>query len=335
MAHQTNRRCPCGLQCAIRLAIALGLSLVHCADIQAEEETQKPAINVPAPTLGGKQFWSDVELFHDWRIQKNSVTAHYRLLDRHDFRHAWGTLPACRLKLEEIKRNKQLPPMRGEAVIVMHGMLRTRASAHGFAEFLKSKGGYTVFCVGYPTTQADIGEHAKCLASIIEHLDGIEKINLVAYSLGNLVIRHYLADQTDADLGKTPDPRIGRIVMLAPPNHGTPLAQPFAGSKIFAAVMGPAAGQIAEWSDVLGDRLAKPSCEFGIIAGGLGGKTGFNPLLTGDNDGVVPVDSARLEGAKDFIVLPVVHTMMIHDRDVMACTLHFFRDGCFQPQDKP
>ncbi|MGE3408715.1 MAG: esterase/lipase family protein [Pirellulales bacterium] len=298
----------------------------------AGEDAEKPTLNLPGPTLGGKQFWADVELFQDWRIQRNSMTGHHRLLDRHDFRHSWGTLPECRQRLQEIKQSKNLPAMRGEAVIILHGMLRTRASAEGFAEYLRQKGGYTVFCVGYPTTQADIGEHAQCLANIIEHLDGIERINLVAYSLGNLVIRHYLADQA-AQEGQSADPRIRRIVMLAPPNHGTPLANPFAHSKIFSALMGPSARQIANWPESLELQLATPNREFGIIAGGSGGKIGFNPLLPGDNDGVIPVESARLEGAKDFIVLPVVHTMMIHDRDVMACTLEFFQRGQFPPTD--
>ena len=32
-------------------------------------------------TLGGRQLWGDVAVFHDWRIQKNILTGHYRLLD--------------------------------------------------------------------------------------------------------------------------------------------------------------------------------------------------------------------------------------------------------------
>ncbi|MGQ9575532.1 MAG: hypothetical protein ACUVUC_09450 [Thermoguttaceae bacterium] len=32
------------------------------------------------PTLGGKQFWADELLFHQWRIQRNVLTGHCRLL---------------------------------------------------------------------------------------------------------------------------------------------------------------------------------------------------------------------------------------------------------------
>jgi hypothetical protein len=54
-------------------------------------------------TLGGRQFWGDVQFFRGWRIQRNIFTGHYRLLDEHDFRHAWGTLDECRAKLEQVR----------------------------------------------------------------------------------------------------------------------------------------------------------------------------------------------------------------------------------------
>lgn len=319
----------------LRWSIMLLGWLPFCSGCAAAgERTEKPRPNVMARTWGGKQYWADVELFHDWRIQRNSVTHHHRLLDGKNVRHTWGTLEECRQKLEEIKREQQLPPMQGEAVIVMHGLVRTRASMHKCAEFLEREGDYTVFDVGYPSTRADIGEHAACLASVIEHLDGIDTIYLVGHSLGNLVIRHYLADQTDAASGKTPDARIRRIVMLGPPNHGTPLAEPWAGNKLFDKLAGPAAEQIAQGPDALGDRLATPTCEFGIIAGGRRDEHGYNPLIPGDDDSVVPVESTRLDGATDFIVLPVLHIFLIEDQRVLDCTLRFLQHGYFVSEEE-
>src|SRR3970040_1276944 len=72
---------------------------------------------------------------------------------------------------------------------------------------------------------ADAADHARALASVMDNLEGIEEINFVAHSLGNLVIRHFLADATDPESGRSPDPRIKRIVMLAPPNHGSARAR--------------------------------------------------------------------------------------------------------------
>ncbi len=54
--------------------------------------------NLPAKTLGGTQFWSDVLVQRDWRIQRNAWTGHCRLLDGQNVRRAWGRprpLPAC------------------------------------------------------------------------------------------------------------------------------------------------------------------------------------------------------------------------------------------------
>ena len=64
------------------------------------------------------QFWGDVHIFHEWRIQRNVCSGHYRLLDAEDHRHASGTLPVCRVKLDEIRKSRKLPPMSGKAVIV-------------------------------------------------------------------------------------------------------------------------------------------------------------------------------------------------------------------------
>jgi hypothetical protein len=77
------------------------------------------------------------------------------------------------------------------------------------------------------------------------------------------------------------------------------------------------------------DSLVTPQCEFGIIAGGLGNDTGFNPLLPGDNDGVVTVASARLEGARDMMVVPSLHTALIINPKVFEYTLHFLEHGDF------
>ena len=58
----------------------------------------------------------------------------------------------------------------------------------------RKKGNFHVINFGYPSTVGDIGEHAKSLTSVLRHLDGVEKIDFVAHSMGNIVIRMALAD---------------------------------------------------------------------------------------------------------------------------------------------
>jgi pimeloyl-ACP methyl ester carboxylesterase len=197
------------------------------------------------------------------------------------------------------------------------------------SRYLKDEGGYTVFNVSYPTTRGTVAEHARSLARIIENLDGIDELNFVGHSLGNLVVRHYLADHTQPEIGLSPDARIKRIVMLGAPNQGAQMAEALGSVGLFHVVAGASGSQLAREWDSLKENLATPQCEFGILAGGRSSEKGFNPLLTGDNDLVVSVDSTRLAGAADFAVLPVIHSLMMNDRAVMEYTLRFLRHGYF------
>ena len=286
--------------------------------------------SVPLPTLGGKQFWADEMFFHAWRIQRNVVSGHCRLLDGNNIRHAWGTFDHCLDKLSEIRRERNLPPMEGPALVLLHGLGRSRSSMSPLAKYLKKKGGYATFNVGYASTRRPISDHAKALAKIIENLPGIDRIDLVGHSMGNIVIRRYLADQTDDSTGRKPDPRIQRIVMLGPPNHGSIIANALKDNDLFTAVTGKPGQELGrEWVWLEAD-LATPQCEFGIIAGGLGNETGFNPALPGDDDGVVAVSSARLDGATDFVLLPVLHSVMPANRKAQVRTLRFLQTGRFE-----
>ncbi|HCO22725.1 MAG TPA: hypothetical protein DIT97_06555, partial [Gimesia maris] len=50
-------------------------------------------------TMGGRQFWGDVQFFHGWKIQQHVISQHYRLLDPKDQRHASGSLAVCQQRL--------------------------------------------------------------------------------------------------------------------------------------------------------------------------------------------------------------------------------------------
>jgi len=75
--------------------------------------------------------------------------------------------------------------------------------------------------------------------------------------------------------------------------------------------------------------LATPDFEFAIITGGKGNEKGYNPFLSGDNDGTISVEIAKLPGARDFIVLPVLHSFIMSDPKVQELTLQFMQKGYF------
>jgi pimeloyl-ACP methyl ester carboxylesterase len=290
--------------------------------------------NLESATLGGKQFWTDRVILANWRIQEHVTTRHCRLLDERDVRHAWGTLEECQQKLDEVRREKGLMPPRGKVVIALHGVLRSRGHTQGLCDYLEKEGGYTVVNFTYASSRGEMAEHAAALAGIVDQCKEAHEINFVAHSMGNLVVRNYLGDQTDPKTGKRPDPRIKRIVMLGPPNNGAELAVRFANLSLFQTVWGKSGRQLSEaWGD-LQKRLATPACEFGIIAGGRGDDKGFSPLIGGDDDFVVGVSETKLPGAADFLLVPKLHSVMLDDPQVRKATLSFLKNGYFLSAEK-
>jgi hypothetical protein len=282
----------------------------------------------PVPTLGGKQFWADELLFADWRIQRNVLTDQCRLLDGNNWRRASGTFEECSTMLAKIKREQKLLAPRGRAVLVLHGLGRDRAMMEPLCRYLRANSRFNVYSFGYASTQAGVAHHARCLAHVIERLEGGTELNFVAHSLGNIVVRHYFADCQAVRADRLAPP-LGRMVMLGPPNHGSEIATALARSDWFVTATGRAGLELgAKWAD-LEPRLATPPCPFGIIAGGRGNAQGFNPLLPTDDDGLVTVASTQLSDATDFIRLPVLHTLLPSDGKVLEYTLRFLENGCF------
>lgn len=335
-AHRLNRTTLCML-----LLLLLGREIAP-RDLSAQErlsdETNiesepgaEPSIGwgLTMRTLGGVQFWSDELIYQGWRIQRHVLTEHCRLLDSHNYRHASGTYDECWQRFESLKQELAIPPLRGRVVIALHGTGRTRNSMAAMCEFL-AENGYTPINVSYASTRNRIENHAASLSRVIENLGPyVSEINFVAHSMGNLIIRHYLADHTDPARNIRPDPRIRRIVMLGPPNNGTQMAARVKDNKLFQMLWGVSGVQMAsEWNQ-LAPHLATPECEFGVIAGGSGEDSGRNPLVEGDDDMVVSVAETRLVGATDFLVLPALHSFLMSDQTACVCTLRFLRHGYF------
>lgn len=314
-------------------AMAAGLLVVAIAvpvSARAEKPPAKTAAapikrNITMKTLGGRQFWGDVAYFHGWRIQQNIFTKHYRLLDKEDYRHASGTLAECRKKLAEIKRQQKLPPMKGKAVILIHGIIRSSKSMQKMRQRLQQEG-YLTFGFDYPSTRVDIPSSAGYLRRAIDSLDGIEEINFVVHSMGGLIVRQYCRGKVD--------PRIKRMVMLGVPNNGAQLADKFRRNVLFRAIFGPAGQQLGTKENGLISQLPVPPFEFAVIAGGKGTLNGYNPLVPGDDDGTVSVRSTRLPGAADFLVVRSLHSFLMSHPEVMAATVRFLKRGHLRADGK-
>ena len=318
-------------------------------------------LNLVAATLGGTQVWTDEFLHGEYRIQRNVLSGHYRLLDDQDRRLAWGTEDQCRTKFQQVAAEQRLEPIRGKVVILLHGLGRSKSVLTPLADVLREQGGYTPLRFGYASTREGIEQHAEALRKVIDGLGDIEELNFVGHSLGNIVLRHYLADEAarvamatqppaasrKESLGpaaappgqaaappgpgaKPKRPAPHRIVMLGPPNNGAMIAKRLHGTGIFGLVTGRSGEALGgNWDQLVGN-LATPPCEFGIVAGGTGDGRGLNPLLPGDDDLVVRVEETKLRGARDFLLVPFRHSQMLSETAVQEAVLRFLRNGQFR-----
>ena len=282
--------------------------------------------NIKIHTLGGVQFWGDVAYFHGWHIQRNVFSGHHRLLDAHDVRHAWGTREACDAKLQEIRDEEKLPPMQGTAVILLHGLGRSDKSVKQLQKHFDKAGYYTI-AMNYPSLRASVQENAEYLHEVIQSLDGIEKVHLVGFSMGGIVLRQCLAEHDE--------PRLGRVVFIGSPNQGAELATLLKDWWAFKTFVGPAGQDLATAPHGLAPKLPAPRCEFGVIAGCRGVDGGYNPLIPGDDDGTVSLESTRLPGASDFLTVHSLHLMLMHTASVFAAAQHFLEEGKFQADRDP
>jgi len=279
--------------------------------------------NLRTKTLGGKQFWTDYLVQHQWRIQKNEVTNHYRLLNAENYRYTWGTFQQCRKSLLEIGTKKKLPEVKGKVVLLLHGLGRSRGSMEELRKHLDQRAGFTALSLSYASTRASIEQHARALSSVIKNIPQAHEIHLVGHSMGNLVIRYYLSGKDN------PDPRVARIVMLAPPNQGSALATLFKDNHLFQIFWGTSGKQIAVNWDSLAKTLATPECEFGIIAGGNITPFFNNPFIRGEDDLVLRVEETKLEGARDFAIVPSYHGRIMNHAQTKAYTSRFLEKGHF------
>lgn len=208
----------------------------------------------------------------------------------------------------------------GEIVFLLHGIGKGRMDMAPMARYLR-KNGYTVVNWHYPSTKYNLEELADKLNAEVTKFPGY-RVHFVTHSMGGIVVRTCLS--------RHPIDNVGRIVMIAPPSQGAELAKFFGNWPVYKFLMGPAGQELKPAEMGKCASAGVPECEFGIIAGGTGNDRGINPLLPGDNDGTVTVASTRLEGSKDFVVVPYPHPVIQMMPKTTQLALAFLEHGKFE-----
>ena len=201
-----------------------------------------------------------------------------------------------------------------ETVVLLHGMGRTRASMWLMEVRLRSAG-YTVLNFPYSAKATTMDLLSEELRVFLAEKVETPVYHLIGHSLGNIILRN--------GFKKGYPPGLGRIVMLAPPNRPAEMARAFKDNPIYRWFTGDSGQQLA--SEEFYETLPVPPVEFGVVAGDRGQRLTFKE----PNDGVVTVESTKLEGMKAWALVHHAHTFIMNSRQVALLCMQFLRHGNF------
>ncbi|MCP4117728.1 MAG: alpha/beta hydrolase [Desulfobacteraceae bacterium] len=210
-----------------------------------------------------------------------------------------------------------------ECVVLLHGLTRTEKSLSTLEGHLKNNG-YCVVNLGYPSRKKPIQElSVMAIPAAIEQCRAHDagRIHFVTHSMGGILVRYYLEHNDVPDLG--------RIVMLSPPNKGSEAVDKLKDTAVFKWLNGPAGDQLGSGPDSLPKSLGPAGFEVGIITGDRTVNPILSLLIPGKDDGKVSIESARLQGMKDFLVVHRTHPFIMNDETVLKQVTYFLKNGVF------
>lgn len=209
------------------------------------------------------------------------------------------------------------------SVVLLHGLGRTSSIMLPLTNYLITQQ-FACHNINYPSTAASISELMEMvhgnIASLYHHS---EPLHFVGHSMGSIIIRELIRVHRP--------PNLGRVVMIAPPNQGTPLVDFLRQFKLYRKIYGPAGQQLGTKADGIYRQLVPIDYPVGVIAGNKSVDWFFSRfILKGDDDGKVPVSYTVTKNLADHIVLPVAHRSMVQDPIVMREVGCFLKTGRFE-----
>lgn len=184
---------------------------------------------------------------------------------------------------------------------------------------------FQVYNLDYPSTSFPIAKLVDIVADLFpKNLHQQRTLYIVGLSLGAIITHLYLKKYQPNNLG--------RVVALGPPFHGSPIIDHLGRYQWYRQLHGPAALELTTLSSSICHQLGPADYPLGVIAGNRYHwvDTFFaNCWLKKPNDGKVEVNSTRIEGCQDHIILPVNHIHLPQYPEVIKQTIFFLKNGIF------
>jgi len=275
------------------------------------------------PVPDGSQLWTDQLWRREYRLQSYALDNAWRVVCPRGTRRINGTEKECLAEFDRLVGDTVDDGPPEHIAILLHGLMRTRRCMRKLERGLLKSGIPTVIRFGYASTRQAISLDAAALRRLVEGLPANATLSFVGHSMGNIVLRRAIGDLLSGDDPRGVLPRMHRVVMLGPPNNGAAIARLLSKLKLFGLVVGEGGLELGpNWQTLL-PKLAIPPCPFAIVAGDLSKFHIRNPFIGQASDLLVNIEEARLEGAAEFVVLPVAHTNLMTDRRVIQFVTGF------------
>jgi hypothetical protein len=200
-------------------------------------------------------------------------------------------------------------PRQQDAVVVLHGLFATRKSMRQAAAGLR-QAGYLVHNWGYRTFGTPLEASARALLPVLRGLDecgSVRSVNFLTHSMGGILARRVM--------GLTRIRKLRRMVMLAPPNSGSPLTR---------IPLGPFAHCVPALADLArGDALPEGRC-----AGDDRVEVG---ILAASSDFIVRVQDTYWSRQRELRVVRTNHFRLPAEPEVIRMAVRFLDTGSFAP----
>jgi triacylglycerol lipase len=216
------------------------------------------------------------------------------------------------------------PAYAADGVILLHGLCRSHSSMVKMESAL-TEAGFIVENVDYPSRTAGIAQLSDdAIGKALENpkLKECTKIHFVTHSLGGIMVRSYFKRHHFE--------RLGRVVMLGPPNQGSEVVDTLESWPAFQKLNGPAGGELGTGSDSTPNTLGPVAFELGVIAGDRSINWINSTMLAGKDDGKVSVERTKVVGMKEHLVVHATHPFLMKNNVVIENTIRFLRTGSFK-----